>query len=96
LGDFATAGDDLEESAGSASTDEALESPSPAARKRRHRRPPATEKEWYSKADAARYPGVAEITVTRYLARGILRAQCLPTPGPRAGSNSPAKYDYGR
>jgi transposase len=96
LGDFVMAGDDLEELAGSASTDEALDSPPPAARKRRHRRPPATEKEWYSKAEAARYLGVAEITVTRYLAAGKLRAQRLPTPGPKPGSNSPAKYDYGR
>lgn len=96
MSDVVTARDDLEESAGSASTDEALESPPPATRKRRHRRPPATEKEWYSKAEAARYLGVAEITVTRYLARGILRAQRLPTPDSKPGSSSPVKYDYGR
>lgn len=51
------------------------------------------EKEWYSKAEAARYLGVAEITVTRYLARGILHAQRLPTPSGKPGST---RYDYGR
>lgn len=64
-------------------------------RRRRHGRPPSFEKEWYSKAEAASYLGVAEITVTRYLQRGILHAQRLP---PAIGEPAPgsSRYDYGR
>lgn len=62
-------------------------------RRRRHRKPPRMEKEWYSKAEAAQYLGVAEITVTRYLERGVLHARRLPTPGARPSSS---EYDYGR
>lgn len=72
------------------------------ARRRRHGgygRSPGVEKEWYSKVEAAGYLGVAEITITRYLQKGVLRAQRLPTPGtgpgndPHTGANG---YDYGR
>jgi hypothetical protein len=76
-----------------ASSNEELGAPLPTARKRRHSRPPTVEKEWYSKAEAARYLGVAKITVTRYLQKGILEAQRLPTPG---GKLSAGGYDYGR
>jgi excisionase family DNA binding protein len=62
-------------------------------RRRRHGRPPKIEKEWYSKSEAAQYLGVAEITVTRYLERGVLHAHRLPTPG-REGKHT--RYDYGR
>ncbi len=62
-------------------------------RRRRHRGPPKVEKEWYSKAEAAQYLGVAEITFTRYLERGILHARRLPTPGAMPSSS---EYDYGR
>ena len=62
-------------------------------RRRRHGRQPDVEREWYSKVEAARYLGVARITVTRYLQKGILQAQRLPTPG---GKLSAGGYDYGR
>jgi hypothetical protein len=72
---------------------EESESPPPIARKRRHRKPLVIEKEWYSKAEAAWYLGVAEITITRYLDRGILHAERLPTPSAKPGS--PLSH-YGR
>lgn len=62
-------------------------------RRRRRRTPPGSEKEWYSKSEAGRYLGVAEISVTRYLERGVLHAHRLPTPGTNAGQG---RYDYGR
>ena len=73
--------------------------PPVTTRRRRHRRPPGIEKEWYSKAEAAQYLGVAEITITRYLEKGTLHAHRLPTPGREGkhgehGEHSP--YDYGR
>ncbi len=77
--------------ASSIETEEGL-SP-PEGRRRRHGRPPGVEKEWYNKVEAARYLGVAEITVTRYLGKGILHAQRLPTPG---GGPRSSGHDYGR
>lgn len=62
-------------------------------RRRRHRTPPGAEKEWYSKSEAARYLGVAEISVTRYLARGLLQAHRLPVP---ATNSKQGRYNYGR
>ncbi len=64
-----------------------------AAPRRRHGKPSFVKKEWYSKKEAARYLGVAEITITRYLEKGILHSQRLPTPGGRLRSS---RYDYGR
>jgi excisionase family DNA binding protein len=63
------------------------------ARGRRHGTPPHTQKEWYSKTEAARYLGMAEITITRYLDKGVLHAHRLPTSRaePRQGG-----YNYGR
>src|SRR5262245_44816775 len=46
--------------------------------RRRHGKPLRAQKEWYSKTEAARYLGVAEITITRYLDRGLLQAHRLP------------------
>ncbi|MBF6611606.1 MAG: hypothetical protein IVW55_00575 [Chloroflexi bacterium] len=68
-------------------------------RRRRHGNPPHTQKEWYSKSEAAQYLGVAEITITRYLEKGTLHAHRLLTPGREGkqgeqGEHSP--YDYGR
>src|SRR5438477_12909172 len=62
-------------------------------RRRRHGEPLQVDKEWYSKAEAAQYLGVAEITITRYLEKGILHAHRLPTSG--VGSKH-TRYDYGR
>ena len=80
-------------SAAPASTNEELHALPARARRRRDRRAPSVEKEWYSKTEAARYLGVAEITVTRYLERGILQAQRLPTAGTAPRSTA---HNYGR
>ena len=78
-----------------ASSRDAIERQAPpnVTRRRRHARAPRIDKEWYSKTEAARYLGVAEITVTRYLQKGTLHAQRLPTPDAKPRSS---KYDYGR
>lgn len=69
-------------------------------RRRRHGEPPQVDKEWYSKAEAAQYLGVAEITITRYLEKGILHAHRLPTPGVSSANTDAGpkhtRYDYGR
>lgn len=77
----------------SAGTPEEIQARPPKRRRRRHGRPPDVEKEWYSKAEAARYLGVAEITITRYLQKGLLQAQRLSTPG---GQSLSTGIDYGR
>lgn len=70
-------------------------------RHRRHGNPPHAQKEWYRKSEAAGYLGVAEITITRYLDRGVLRAHRLPTSHtgtdaePKA-EPSRSSYNYGR
>jgi hypothetical protein len=62
-------------------------------RRRRHGNPPHPQKEWYSKTEAARYLGVAEITITRYLEKGILHAHRLPNPSAEPRQSG---YNYGR
>ena len=69
--------------------------------RRRQGQTPTVEKLWYSKSEAARYLGVAEITVTRYLNKGVLRAQRLPASSsarvPGGGDvTRRSNYDYGR
>ena len=68
---------------------------SPRMRRRRRRRAVSVEKEWYSKSEAASYPGVAEITVTRYLQKGVLHALRLPL-GSGESSAASSRYGYGR
>lgn len=84
---------DMEALHASADGSEEVDVQSVKARRRRHAKPPNIEKEWYSKTESALYLGVAEITITRYLEKGTLHAQRLPTPGAEPRSS---EYDYGR
>ncbi len=85
--------ENLSSSSDAFSVPEKARSSAERARRRRHGTPPNAEKEWYSKTEAARYLGVAEITITRYLDKGTLHAHRLPNPNAEPRQS---EYNYGR